>query len=85
MQTANIALVQMRCEKGACDRNLANIIEDEDFPGGGCLFGPGGERVFATPDWSEGAVYLSIDLSSEEVNELLAMQAHARRRSSTVE
>ena len=34
---------------------------DEDFPGGGYVFNPGGERVPATPDWSEGVLYAEID------------------------
>ena len=36
---------------------------DEDFPGGGYVFSPRGERVLATPDWSEGAVYAEIDFA----------------------
>ena len=43
---------------------------DEDFPGGAFLFAPDGERVFATPDWREGAVYLDIDLDSGRVIQL---------------
>ena len=35
---------------------------DEDFPGGGFLFAPGGQRFFSTPDGTPGAVYLEIDL-----------------------
>ena len=35
---------------------------DEDFPGGGYLFNPRGERVFATADWIPGEVYLEVDL-----------------------
>jgi predicted amidohydrolase len=35
---------------------------DEDFPGGGYLFSPTGERVFATPDWSAGEVYLDVEV-----------------------
>ncbi len=34
---------------------------DEDFPGGGYLFNPAGERVFSTPDGSPGAAYLEIN------------------------
>jgi predicted amidohydrolase len=37
---------------------------DEDFPGGGYLFSPNGERVYATKDWNAGKVYLEIDLGS---------------------
>jgi predicted amidohydrolase len=40
---------------------------DEDFPGGGYLFAPGGRRAYATPDWSPGAVYLQIDLETQHV------------------
>jgi (R)-amidase len=43
---------------------------DEDFPGGGFVFAPGGKRVFATPDGSPGAVFLEIDLNSGAVREL---------------
>jgi predicted amidohydrolase len=43
---------------------------DEDFPGGGYVFAPNGERLFATPDWSVGAVYLEIDLEAGRVEEL---------------
>ena len=37
---------------------------DEDFPGGGYLFAPGGERVFATKNFKPGAVYLEVDLEN---------------------
>jgi predicted amidohydrolase len=50
---------------------------DEDFPGGGFVFAPGGERVFpaesaggAAPDWQPGAVYLQLDLETGRVEEL---------------
>lgn len=43
---------------------------DEDFPGGGYLFTARGERVYATSDWSPGAVYLGIDLETEQVLKL---------------
>jgi predicted amidohydrolase len=43
---------------------------DEDFPGGGYVFAPDGRRLFATPDWSVGAVYLEIDLEAGCVEEL---------------
>jgi predicted amidohydrolase len=42
---------------------------DEDFPGGGHLFAPDGRRVFATPDWSPGAVFLAIDRTTGQVQE----------------
>jgi len=42
----------------------AGRTRDEDFPGGGYLFAPGGERVFATRDWSPGAVFIEIELST---------------------
>ena len=35
---------------------------DEDFPGGAYVFAPDGQRIFATPDGSAGAVFLEIDL-----------------------
>ncbi len=35
---------------------------DEDFPGGGYVFAPDGQRLFATPDWSAGEVFLELDL-----------------------
>lgn len=34
---------------------------DEDFPGGGYVFAPGGECLFETPDGTPGAVYLDLD------------------------
>lgn len=40
---------------------------DEDFPGGGFVFGPDGRRLYATPDWSPGAVYLGLELQRGEV------------------
>lgn len=43
---------------------------DEDFPGGGYVFAPGGERVYATRDWTPGAVYLGIDFETGQVIEL---------------
>ncbi len=43
---------------------------DEDFPGGGYLFSPDGNRTFATPDWSAGAAYLDLNLNSFQVSEI---------------
>jgi predicted amidohydrolase len=43
---------------------------DEDFPGGGYVFAPGGDRVYATPDWKPCAVYLDLDLCSHGVKVL---------------
>jgi len=40
----------------------AGRTADEDFPGGGYVFAPDGRRVYATPDWLPGAVYLGLDL-----------------------
>jgi predicted amidohydrolase len=40
---------------------------DEDFPGGGYVFAPSGERVYATTDGSPGAVYLGIDLQTGQI------------------
>jgi predicted amidohydrolase len=33
---------------------------DEDFPGGGYVFAPNGQRVHATRDWSPGAEYFTL-------------------------
>ncbi len=43
---------------------------DEDFPGGGYLFSPEGQCVYATPDWSPGTVYLTVDLNTHRVKEI---------------
>jgi predicted amidohydrolase len=41
---------------------------DEDFPGGGYVYAPDGRRLYATPDWSPGAVYLELDLETQTVS-----------------
>jgi predicted amidohydrolase len=72
--------------QGKCQEHLAHYAEeygywiavatqagrtvDEDFPGGGYLFAPGGRRAYATPDWSPGAVHLQIDLETHDVSPL---------------
>jgi predicted amidohydrolase len=43
---------------------------DEDFPGGGYVFAPGGARLYATPNGSPGVVYLKLDLDARRVTEL---------------
>lgn len=43
---------------------------DEDFPGGGYLFAPTGERLYATPGWQPGEVYLEVDLDGQTAREL---------------
>jgi len=43
---------------------------DEDFPGGGYVFAPDGRRVYATPGWHPGAVYLALDLKTNRIKEL---------------
>jgi predicted amidohydrolase len=43
---------------------------DEDFPGGGYLFAPDGQRLFATKDWSPCAVHLEIDLAQGKAHVL---------------
>ncbi len=48
----------------------AGRTSDEDFPGGGFLFNPQGERVYATDDWQPGVVYLEINLKSGRVQEI---------------
>jgi predicted amidohydrolase len=35
---------------------------DEDFPGGGFVFGPDGSCIAETLDWSEGALYATIPI-----------------------
>jgi predicted amidohydrolase len=47
----------------------AGRTSDEDFPGGGFVFGPDGRRLFGTADWSEGVVFLELDLENGEVVE----------------
>jgi predicted amidohydrolase len=46
----------------------AGRTSDEDFPGGGYVFAPNGQRVYATADWSPGAVYLALDFEKERVH-----------------
>ncbi len=43
---------------------------DEDFPGGGYVFAPSGERVYATRDGRPGVVYLELDLQTGQVKQL---------------
>ena len=35
---------------------------DEDFPGGGYVFGPNGTCLFSTSDWSEGILYVELPI-----------------------
>jgi predicted amidohydrolase len=37
---------------------------DEDFPGGGYVFAPTGERVYATADYLPGAAYIELDFEN---------------------
>ena len=37
---------------------------DEDFPGGGYVFSPTGERMYATADYSPGPVYIELDFEN---------------------
>ncbi len=53
-----------------CVATQAGRTIDEDFPGGGYVFGPGGERLYATPDGTPGALYLGLDLENGRVIEL---------------
>jgi predicted amidohydrolase len=41
----------------------AGRTRDEDFPGGGYLFGPDGCCLAETPDWSEGVLSVQVSLS----------------------
>lgn len=43
---------------------------DEDFPGGGYVFAPGGVRLYATPNWHPGTVYLQLDLDAHRATPL---------------
>lgn len=43
-----------------CVATQAGRTRDEDFPGGGYLFGPDGSCLYETPDWSEGTLYATI-------------------------
>ncbi len=43
---------------------------DEDFPGGGYVFAPDGQRLYATPNWSPRAVYLDMNFSERSVIQL---------------
>ncbi|MBD2872284.1 carbon-nitrogen hydrolase family protein [Paenibacillus sp. IB182493] len=40
----------------------AGRTKDEDFPGGGYLFGPRGERLAESGDWAEGVLYAEIPI-----------------------
>ncbi|MCB9136410.1 MAG: carbon-nitrogen hydrolase family protein [Anaerolineales bacterium] len=44
---------------------------DEDFPGGGFVFNPAGERVFATEGWEPGIEFLEVDLVSGQIERLV--------------
>jgi predicted amidohydrolase len=48
----------------------AGRTSDEDFPGGGYVFNPDGQRVYATKDWNPCEVYLEIDLEGGVVSEI---------------
>jgi predicted amidohydrolase len=70
--------------QGECDTHLSRYAQtyglwiavatqagrtvDEDFPGGGYVYAPDGRRLYATPDWSPGAVYLELDLQGRAVS-----------------
>jgi predicted amidohydrolase len=43
---------------------------DEDFPGGGYVFAPTGERIYTTADWLPGAVYVALDFETHQVVDL---------------
>ena len=72
--------------EGECQKNLSRYAQkyglwigvatqagrtiDEDFPGGGYLFAPGGERLYTTAGWLPGAAYLALDFETQRVMEL---------------
>jgi predicted amidohydrolase len=43
----------------------AGRTADEDFPGGGYVFGPAGTCLAATPNWSEGVLYAELDMETQ--------------------
>jgi predicted amidohydrolase len=43
---------------------------NEDFPGGGYVFDPDGQRLFASADWSPGVEYLALDMENYHVTPL---------------
>ncbi len=43
---------------------------DEDFPGGGYVFAPGGRRAHATQNWQPGVAYLELDLQSHQLTDI---------------
>jgi predicted amidohydrolase len=43
---------------------------DEDFPGGGYVFSPTGERIYTTADYLPGALYLELDVENNIVTNL---------------
>jgi predicted amidohydrolase len=43
---------------------------DEDFPGGGYVFSPTGERTYATADYLPGAVYVELDFENNQMMKL---------------
>jgi len=43
---------------------------DEDFPGGGYLFSPKGERLYSTGDWQPCVSYLEIDFGLNKAEEI---------------
>lgn len=53
-----------------CAATQAGRTVDEDFPGGGYVFNPNGECVCATPDGSEGGLYVEIDCDHDTVRQL---------------
>lgn len=43
---------------------------DEDFPSGGYVFNPKGQRVYTTIDWHPCEVYLEIDFNTGRISEI---------------
>ena len=48
----------------------AGRTTDEDFPGGGYVFAPDGNRVYATSDWTPKTVHLKLNLKNNHVTQL---------------
>jgi len=60
----------MKCGIWIAAATQAGRTIDEDFPGGGYVFAPDGRRLYATPDWLPGAVYLEINFERQLVREI---------------
>jgi predicted amidohydrolase len=60
-----------------CVATQAGRTIDEDFPGGGYVFGPTGARLYTMGTWQPGAAYVGLDLENQQVVELTSTQSTA--------